>query len=301
MVKYFSAAMNLFREKRPFLLLVGCIVLLAVTLLAASLDRLELKPAMPFLPAVESEAGQPPATRPPDVLFWYLIVILIGILTVATIVALIFTPPKQRRRLLLTLLMMTFLLVVAALFISRQGEALEIPAEQNPLAVETPAEVATPQVDEQVAPSEFVAPSVSPWLSFAIAFSFFAAVVLVLWLGWRGRRADEEAYFEALAQIARQTLDDLQAGKEYGDTVIECYARMTEAVRERRGLKRREHMTPSEFAAALERARLPGQAVRRLTRLFEAVRYGGRQSTPQDVAEAMDCLTAILDGCREAR
>lgn len=301
MVKCFSVAVNLFRQKRPFLLLVGFLSILAVVLLAASLDRLTLKPAAPFLPAVESEGGQPPVTRPPDILFWYLIIVVIGVLTVATMVALFFVPAKQRRRLLLTLLMITFLLVVAALFISRQGEAVEIPVEQNALATEAPAEVATPEAEEEIPPSEFVAPPISPWLSFAVAFSLFAAVTLVLWLAWRARRSGGEERFEELAQIARQTLDDLQAGKDYGDTVIECYARMAEAVGERRGLKRRAHMTPSEFAAALERARLPGDAVRRLTRLFEAVRYGGRKSTPQDIAEAMECLTAILDGCREAR
>lgn len=275
--------------------------MLAVVLLAVSLDRLTLKPAAPFLPAAESEAGQPPVTRPPDILFWYLILIIIGLLTVATMIALFFIPPRQRRRLLLTLLMMTFLLVVAALFISRQGEAVEIPVEQNAFATEAPAEVATPIAEEDIPPSEFVAPPVSSWLSFGVAFSLFAAVVLVLWLAWRARRPGAEERMEELAKIARQTLDDLQAGRDYGDAVIECYARMAETVSERRGLKRRAHMTPSEFAAALERARLPGEAVRRLTRLFEAVRYGGRKSTPEDVAEAMECLTAILDGCREAR
>jgi hypothetical protein len=293
--------MNVFRDKRQALLLVGGVVILVVAILAASLDGLEFKPAIPFSPAAETDGLQASPVPPPAIVFWYLVVIVIGILTLGTILALVFTPPKQRRRLILTLLMMVFLLIVAALFISRQGEAVEIPAEQISLATEAPAEVATPQPGEEVLPSEFVAPPVSPWLSFGVAFSIFAAVVFLLWLSWRARQTGGEARFEELVQIARQALDDLQSGKDYGDTVIECYARMTEAVRERRGLKRREHMTASEFAAALERARLPGEAVRRLTGLFEAVRYGGRPSTPQDVAEAMACLTAILDGFREAR
>ncbi len=293
--------MTPFRKRRLFLFLAGAIVLLALVLLAASIERLELKPAVPFSPAgEEEETTEPLAARPPDILFWYLILIIIAVLTIGTILALFFLPPKQRRRLILTLLFLTFLLILTALLISRQGEAIAVPTASPAPATEAPAEVAAPQAEEEPPPSEFVAPAISPWLSFAAAFLLFAVVVFLSWRFLR-RWGGEEEHVIVLEQIARQALEDLQAGRDYGDTVIECYARMTEAVRERRGIKRREHMTASEFAAALERARLPGEAVRHLTRLFEAARYGGRSSTPQDIAEAMESLTAIIDSCQEAR
>jgi hypothetical protein len=44
---------------------------------------------------------------------------------------------------------------------------------------------------------------------------------------------------------------------------------------------------------------LPGDAVQRLTRLFEAVRYGGYRSGRKDVNEAVACLTSILNYCGE--
>ena len=49
----------------------------------------------------------------------------------------------------------------------------------------------------------------------------------------------------------------------------------------------------------LERAGLPGDAVRRLTRLFETVRYGDKRSAPKDVSEAVNCLNTILHYCGE--
>lgn len=294
--------MKRFRDPRHVLLFVGGIALLTIVLLTAGMGQLELKPAVPFVPAgAEGQAEEPLASRPPDVLFWYLTLIVIGILAVGTIVALFLSPPKQRRRLVMNLLMMAFLLVVAALIISRQEEGFEFAAEQPPASTEAPLEIPTLAVVEEVPPAEFVAPPVSPWLSFAVAFVLFTAVVFILWLVLRRRAPGEQAHFAELQQIAQRALEDLQSGRDYGDTVIECYARMTEAVHQRRGIKRREHMTAAEFAAALERARLPGEAVRRLTHLFEAVRYGGRKSTPQDVEEARACLTAIIEGCQEAR
>jgi hypothetical protein len=58
-------------------------------------------------------------------------------------------------------------------------------------------------------------------------------------------------------------------------------------------------MTPHEFALRLEQSGLPGEAVGRLTRLFEAVRYGDRKSAPKDVTEAVSCLKTILHYCGE--
>jgi hypothetical protein len=132
-----------------------------------------------------------------------------------------------------------------------------------------------------------------------VTFGVLAVAALLAWF-FLGRRPDGEFSLDDLAGIAQETIDDLQAGKDYGDAVIECYARMTQTVNEKRGLKLRAYMTASEFAATLERARLPGDAVRRLTALFERVRYGGRKSTQQDIDEAVASLTAIVDGCKDA-
>jgi hypothetical protein len=81
--------------------------------------------------------------------------------------------------------------------------------------------------------------------------------------------------------------------------IVNCYLRMSDVVADKRRLQREIAMTPQEFAVRLERAGLPGDPVRRLTGLFEMVRYGDRKSAPRDVTEAVNCLNAILRSCGE--
>jgi hypothetical protein len=95
-------------------------------------------------------------------------------------------------------------------------------------------------------------------------------------------------------------LNDLNTGRDSSDVIINCYLRMSDVVADKRKLQREIAMTPQEFALRLERAGLPGDAVGRLTRLFEIVRYGDRKSAPKDVNEAVSCLNTILHYCGEA-
>jgi hypothetical protein len=104
---------------------------------------------------------------------------------------------------------------------------------------------------------------------------------------------------QALARIARSSLRDLSDGRETTDVIMNCYFRMSDVVWDKRNLQRGPGMTPAEFASRLEEAGLPGDAVRRLTRLFESVRYGDRKAGPKDVNEAVACLTTILQYCEE--
>jgi hypothetical protein len=133
-----------------------------------------------------------------------------------------------------------------------------------------------------------------------VALGFLLVVACVwVWLVWRKRRMN--APYEELAEIARSALDDIQAGKDWGDAIMNSYYRMNEAVADWRGIHRRVGMTPAEFAEYLVSTHLPPQAVYRLTSLFERVRYGDKKSTRKDIQEAVDCLTAILDYCQGAK
>ena len=72
---------------------------------------------------------------------------------------------------------------------------------------------------------------------------------------------------------------------------------MSIVVGEKRELRRSKDLTAGEFAIRLEGAGLPGEAVRRLTGLFEAARYGTRGASREEIAEALACLTTILTAC----
>jgi hypothetical protein len=102
-----------------------------------------------------------------------------------------------------------------------------------------------------------------------------------------------------IARLARASRDDIYAGRDPGNAILECYQRMSEVVADRRGLHRQDSMTVTEFASRLERAGLPEEAVRGLTGLFEAVRYGAFRSTRAEVNRALACLEQIVTSCGE--
>lgn len=154
-------------------------------------------------------------------------------------------------------------------------------------------------------PPVFEPPQVSDWLSYLITFG---VIVLVAFLFWRVNRwwqlfkptAKSPSPLDEIAEAARLSLRNLSAEGSAQDKIIQCYADMTRVVDARRGLFREYAMTSTEFALRLEKAGLPREPVSRLTRLFEAVRYGARTSTQGDIDEAVDCLTSILKFCGEA-
>ncbi len=131
-------------------------------------------------------------------------------------------------------------------------------------------------------------------LGFILLLSLGAAVA-VLWERSRPSTLDQ------LAQEAREAISGLRAGQDPRNVIVACYAGMCEVLRQERRLERRQAMTPREFAAALESSGLPMTAVRRLTRLFEAVRYGGHRFSPAEEQEAVDCLTDIAEAARQDR
>jgi hypothetical protein len=151
----------------------------------------------------------------------------------------------------------------------------------------------------------FEPPPSSAWLSLVVSLGVALALAALIWglVRWWQRRSkflELQRPLEDLAHIARASLTDLEAGRAWDDVILESYFRMSQVVEKRRGFFRDGAMTPTEFAVRLEQAGLPGDAVRRLTRLFERVRYGTRASTENEIVEANLCLTAILKYCGEA-
>ena len=120
-----------------------------------------------------------------------------------------------------------------------------------------------------------------------------AAVVVAILLGillWviQSREESEESERERLLTRAFQRdvdLPPLEAAPTEGDyrgvrgKIIRLYVRFL-ALAAKRGLKRPPHQTPAAFAPLLP------IAATRLTRIFEAARYGGDEPTAADIVEA---------------
>jgi hypothetical protein len=144
---------------------------------------------------------------------------------------------------------------------------------------------------------------ISPTFSYLISFGVALLLLVILWVLYRGWQRyialSNKKPLEEIARIARSSLKDLSSGRDSSDVIINCYLRMSDIVSNKRHLHRSIAMTPHEFALRLEQAGQPADAVSRLTRLFEGVRYGDRKSSAQDVREAVSCLTTILHYCGE--
>lgn len=162
----------------------------------------------------------------------------------------------------------------------------------------------TPNVPSNGAPAPvFTPPQSASWMAYLVSFGIVALMILVIWklnALWREMNAPVTVSpIQRLAGIARKSLHDLSSGRDSTDVIMDCYYRMSDVILDKKHIDRGTSMTPSEFAAQLEQAGLPSDAVHRLTRLFESVRYGGHKSDPVAANEAVTCLTTIVHYCGE--
>lgn len=290
---------SLFQKKLTIILL-AALALGALTVLATSLNDVPFNEAQQF---VRRDPAEPTSAALDEVVdiwagipIWQHIAVwgLIGLLII--LLGLLLSPELRKRFFLM--LLRTVLTVAAILYVMRNYRDRlaflqfggQIPQQQGESANALPL-------------PEFQPPEVSPTVSYLISFGFALGLTLLLWVlyrGWKKYAAMHASQpLSELAHIARSSLKDLNAGRDSSDVIVNCYLRMSDVVADKRQLHRDIAMTPQEFALRLERAGLPGDAVRRLTRLFEIVRYGDRKSAPKDVNEAVSCLTTILHYCGE--
>ena len=210
--------------------------------------------------------------------------------------------PEMRKRLLRQLLNLAAGIFILYYFLKEKPGLLE-EMLGDPVATGKAGPINQP---EFAPPPVFQPPQISGWISFLVAFGVVLLAALLFWRinRWWSvhmRTAESSHPLDEIAKAARRSLHTLSAGDgSVHERIIQCYADMSRVVSERQGLRREYAMTPSEFAERLKNAGLPREPVSRLTRLFEAARYGARTSTQDDIDEAVDCLTSILKYCGEA-
>jgi hypothetical protein len=198
--------------------------------------------------------------------------------------------------------MLSFSIGMLILLIALRYRILQFPSLSSDPVNE--AGQASPGLNSNLAPPIFHPPQITPWMTYLISVTILLGLLILVWIvyGWQMRsRTRRYASLFAVADIARSSLDDLAAGRDWGDVIIQSYVQMSEVVSAKRGLQRPEAATPREFARRLEVAGLPADAVNRLTRLFESVRYGARKSDQSEINEAVACLASILQACGVAQ
>lgn len=282
------------------ILVLSLVAMAMMLLLATGLHNVQFEPGRSLgeresenletsIETVVQEIAEVPFWK--NALFWLLLISLIVL--IASLLS-----PEMRKWLIRTIIYVAST-VVMIFYLAREGTlnlfnfGAEFGEDEALASEELP----------QVAP--FSPPEVSPWVTYLISIGVILAFLFLAWSlsrWWQrlSRRRASSGPLDDLGAIARSSLDDLEAGRDWDDVIVGCYTRMSDTVSRKRGLFRTQAMTPAEFARRLERAGLPGDPVRRLTRLFEAVRYGGRASSQNEINEAVSCLTAILHYCGEA-
>ena len=293
--------MRYFFQKKVWVILLATLALGSLTVLAVSLDEVSFRGAQRY--QLQPVATLPPFTSenvetPGEIIPIWQYIVMWGLLVVLFLLVSLLLSPESRKRLIRLILRITMSAMVLYILITRYGEVFLNLRGWGQAAGDPTAVADSPPMPV------FEPPHVSPILSYIVSFAFALLLIALAWAlyrGWKRHAAlNSKKSLDEIARIARTSLNDLSTGRDSSDVIINCYLRMSDVVADKRKLRRELAMTPQEFAQRLERAGLPGEAVRRLTGLFEIVRYGDRKSAPKDVTEAVTCLNTILHHCGEA-
>lgn len=152
------------------------------------------------------------------------------------------------------------------------------------------------ETSDVIVPPELVT-NPPAWLVTLISLALAVCLTAIAW--WMLRRFPQRSSLDdlggAIAAEAQAALSDLEAGADVRDVVTRCYVEMVRVLRAERGIVRAPDMTAREFEQRLARTGLAETHIRRLTRLFELVRYSPRTPGPREAREAEECLRAIIE------
>jgi len=288
-------------EKKPLVLLLAVLALGALIVLSVSLRNVTFGSAQPIGREETEQVASPPQASFVDDSESSLesqIALIVAFVVFFALIGVLLSK-EARKRLFIFLFRMVFTVWALYFVFNRYPGLLDFlnPAQggtaPRPTSLESGTSLPSPV---------FTPPEETPMLNYVISLLIVLGVIFLIWRAYRAWQVMDQrtaVSLQDLARIARSSLRDLSDGRESTDVIMNCYFRMSDTVSDRKNLQRGVGMTPAEFAFRLEEAGLPGDAVRRLTRLFENVRYGARKAGPKDVNEAVACLTTILQYCGE--
>ncbi len=272
------------------MILVSGIGLFLLIILAASISSIEFKSGQEISSIVTNpEYTDLPITRTS---WWtYLCLTMILVMFPLGIILLIFSSEARKyfkKNMKVVAIWLGFL-ILWQLFSSKNDALISNQLEYMPPTPQT-IEVPTSMGSEINTPETFSPPILPNWQAYMIGFTLVFFIGLIIYLFWVWNQPKDPL----LEEIALKTLREINAGQQWEDAVIQCYAQMIMTVRRKRGLNRDISMTPGEFVEGLEQAGIPSIPTRKLTTLFEKARYSDRSSNKNEANEAMECLSAIV-------
>jgi len=276
-------------QKHPLLFLLGLAVV-GLIFLAMALPELKFEPGEPFpMPLLLGNLGPRDVMVPTGGDGEYLKWIARAIFWIGlpfSIIYLIVSPEGRRRLLRMLPLIILLLLLVFMLD--------DLPKNDRPGQVEEAALGASnlPPVTIPPAPDFIADPP--QWLLITVNLLLGLLILAIIWFIWRLlRRRPEDGTQALIIQKVEEALSDLEAGKDLRNTIIRCYAEMSQVLNREKHVKRRRGMTAREFETQLALMGLDNGHIQRLTRLFERARYSPNLPGGREEREAIDCLNAI--------
>lgn len=278
-------------QKRAQALFYLTLVFVSLLVLAAGLPNLIFQPAMP-IPGVGTQAAAslPAAGGAPGahVSLQMLLQTGLGLGFIFLLALLVFSllrkaSLKNLARLAAGLAAVVFVMVLVGLLKLPQPQTAPLGGDESAPAAGAWTYAVAPIGDPPAGLMDLV---------------LYAALAAAAGLGgWLLYRALQRPDGDPLAAEAAAALRAIEEGQDLRDVIPACYLQMARAVKSGRGLDREEFMTPREFEALLCSRGLPPEPVRRLTALFEKVRYGRARPGSRDEADAVACLKAIRLAC----
>ena len=264
-----------------------------IVILAAALPRLEFQPGMPLPSLQHGELVAAPDEEEPYVSIstTKFILVFIGIvLTGATLYSAYQLFRGADWRLISAFL--RYILLISVMIGCLVFLVMLIPNSN----ISTPAEipVATPQ-PVVTSPLGSAPPSLL-WLVGAGLLVIGALVVM-----WAFSPSRQPNPIDLVGLEAEKAHHALTTGGDLKDVIVHCYTQMSLALKQEKGIERKEFMTTGEFETLLKDAGIPHEPIHQLTRLFDAVRYGHWQPNSVDEQKAIQCLEAIMVHSRTIR
>jgi hypothetical protein len=276
-------------------LLVFALALVVILLLASSLAQVRLPAGKPFpfnldpfgMP-VDLQAGKAGQVVLAVFRYFYLAAIVLAPIGV---IYLLLSPQARKRFLRDLLRLLAFLLFAYGFARVLSGFRPSVQPSESEGGGESGMGILPPQAELtfRADPPEWLIYVASGLLALLIS----GVVAWFAWRFWRSRRRSE-APMTRIVRQAQAALDALQTGEDLRSTIIRCYAEMSRALQQGRGLRRDQAMTAREFESELVHQGFPAAPVHQLTALFEAVRYSPWEPDETHTQQAVDSLTAII-------
>lgn len=144
---------------------------------------------------------------------------------------------------------------------------------------------------EEVSNTITVVSGAPEWLVYLTSFILVLITIAILVFVYRRYLRPKPTTLDIIAQEA---INEIKAGANFKDAIIQCYYDMSIAINEQRGIQRDEAMTAREFEMRLQDHGLPHKHIVQLTRLFESVRYGSKSPNSKEESQAIAALQAII-------